>query len=150
LPEVVIPLDECWDRDIRNSVFHADYVLHGDELRLTGQPERVVPRERRLELINRALAYQSGLDTVIRVYLGGYTEPKRIPTSKHFSGTPGLEWIVIVREGHGAVGVKDGWTTYDEETGRIPLRIGRFYEDEVALLDGDRDRALLPRRSAPT
>ena len=147
-PDVVVPLEEAWDRDVRNAVFHADYALYGDELRLMGPPPKVVSRDRRLVLIDRALAYQSSLDTVFRVYVGGYTQPRRIRSSEHFDGPPGLEWIVIVRGGHGAAGVKDAWATYDEETRRIPLRIGRFYEDEIVLLNQDPSLAMLPRRQS--
>ncbi len=137
LPATVVPLREVWNREIRNAIFHADYTLYGDEFRLTSQPRRTVSRKERMGLINRALAYHSALETVFNFYVSEYTAPKCIPNSEHFQGAPGLEWVVIVREGYGVAGVKDAWTDYDEEAGRMPLRIGQFYDDETILLDED-------------
>ena len=33
LPDVVTPMREVWDRELRNAIFHSDYSLHGGEVR---------------------------------------------------------------------------------------------------------------------
>jgi hypothetical protein len=146
LPDVTLPLQEVWNRHLRNAVFHSDYTIYDDELRLRNPTERIAWADV-LSRVNRALAYHGALEAVFQWYIGEYKEPKRIPTSEHFDGHPELEWVVVVREGYGAAGVKDAWDVHDEETGRIPLRVGQFYPDEVALLNADPALAVLPARS---
>jgi len=78
--------------------------------------------------------------------LGQYDTPRIIPTSPHFKGDPQLQWTVIVRDSFGAAGVKDSWTPEQLRRGKIPLRIGRFFDDEILLLDKDCTLAQLPAR----
>ena len=54
--------------------------------------------------------------------------------------------MVIVREGYGATGLKDSWSTDQLAAGKIPFRLGHFYRDEVEALDKDHALAKLPVR----
>ena len=145
--EVAIPFEEVWDRNLRNAVFHADYALYGSSVRIT-DPDRDYAGQEIDVLFHRALAYQTSLSMVFRLYVSSYTEPKTIPTSPHFVGDPELRWVVITREGYGAAGVKDAWTSEQLSRGKIPLRVGRFYEDERKMLDADAALARLPARAS--
>lgn len=49
-------LNAIWSRELRNSIFHADYTLHGSEIRLIGDG-KVVTLEEFGELSGRAHAY---------------------------------------------------------------------------------------------
>ncbi len=59
--------------------------------------------------------------------------------------------MLIVRRGHGATGLKDAWSRQQIAAGKIPFRVGRFYADEMAMLEVDSELAFLsphPRRRA--
>lgn len=139
----VAGLDEIWDRNLRNAIFHSNYAFCGSELRILSPP-RVYSSKEVLKLVNRALGYLCAVMVLDAYHKRSYAEPRVIPTSPHFRGDPSLRWIVIVREGYGAVGVKDAWSPDDLRAGRIPLRVGRFSEAEKRLLDRDHSVALLP------
>ena len=144
IPEAVVPLTEVWDRELRNAVFHADYTIYGDEVRILNPPKRYSQEETAL-LVDRALAYHSALSTLFSISVGGYKEPKVIPNSPRFTSDPQLRCVVIVREDYGAVGVKDAWTPQQLKAGKIPIRLGRFTREEVRMLDEDHTLAILPR-----
>ena len=147
LEEVAIPFTEVWDRNLRNAVFHADYALYGSSVRITDPGKEYSGQEIDV-LFHRALAYQTSLSTVFRLYVSSYTEPRIIPTSAHFEGDPELQWVVIIRDGYGAAGVKDAWTSAELSRGKIRLRVGRFYEDERQMLDADPALARLSARAS--
>lgn len=145
LPNVAMPLMEVWDRELRNAVFHSDYVLYGSELRILN-PSRTFSEDDVLTLVNRAVAYHSALAMIFKLSIEAYDEPDTIPTSPYFRGDAALHWRIIVREGYGVAGVKDAWTHAQLRTGKVPLRIGRFFEDEVRMLDSDPALDRLPPR----
>ena len=66
LPDAAIPLEEVWDHELRNAVFHSDYVLHGSELR-TLNPVRTFSEGDILTLVNRAVAYHSALAMIFKL-----------------------------------------------------------------------------------
>jgi hypothetical protein len=106
IPEVAAPLIEIWNRDFRNAIFHADYTLHGGEVR-TVRPTNVYAHDQVMTLVNRAIAYHDALAGLYRVHIESYSESKIIKVSPGFSEDPEEHAIVIVREGYGAVGLKD-------------------------------------------
>ncbi len=71
-----------------------------------------------------------------------------IPCDPEFSHDPEEKAVVIVREGYGATGLKDGWTEEELNQGRISYRFGRFTPEESKMLDADRPLALLPARDS--
>lgn len=146
---LTLPLVEVWDRALRNAVFHADYALHGAEVRILDPPTRYSSDQVSI-LVNRALAYHDALAALCHSAIADYKEPKRIAVHSGFSNVRGREEhaMVIVRRGHGAVGLKHAWKREElsEEQNRIPWLVGRFLPEESRLLDQDLELALLPER----
>ncbi len=137
-------LAAVWHRELRNAVFHADYTLHGSEIRLIGDGV-VISLEQFAELAGRAHAYHDAMIGLRRFYRSLYTEPKRVPAGP-ISGIPDEELIVIVREGEGAVGLKDALTPAERAAGGIPFRYAKLFPDESELLEADPYLARLPAR----
>jgi hypothetical protein len=146
IPEVATPLNEIWNRDFRNAIFHADYTLHGGEVR-TLRPTNVYAHDQVMTLVSRAIAYHEALAGLYHAHIKSYFEPIKIKVSPGFSEDPEEHAIVIVREGYGAVGLKDAWTPEQLEAGKIPFFVGRFLREELNLLGTDRGISKLPRRS---
>lgn len=147
VPSVAKPLCELWDRELRNAIFHADYSVYGGEVRIL-QPPRTYSHEEIITIVSRAIAYHGALASLYGWYIESYGEPKQIPTSPHFEGPRDLQWVVIVRDGHGAAGVKDAWTPEQIQAGKIPLRIGRFSPNEIEMLNKDPTLARLPQQQS--
>jgi hypothetical protein len=145
LAVVMTPLNEVWNREFRNAIAHADYTLHGGEVRTT-RPVRTYPHEQVMALINRTLAYHEAFVFIFRHHIQSYTTPVAISVHPGFSDDPQARAVVIVREGEGAVGLKDGWSPAQIAAGKIPWRLARLYPSEVSLLMADPTRALLPPR----
>jgi hypothetical protein len=140
MPGVVTPMKEAWDRDFRNAIFHADYTLYGSEVR-TMRPTRAYEHDEYLTLVNRALASHEAMTILRNRHVGSYTEPVRIAGDTEFSSP---KFVVMVREGHGAIGVRDGWTDEELKRGRIPHRLGRFTRAEIKMLEADSRRVVFP------
>lgn len=138
-------LTAIWHRQLRNGVFHADYTIHGSEIRLVGDGE-VLTLEDFAALSGRAHGYHDAMVGLRRYYRGLYTEPKIVP-----AGTiaPGKNLTIIVRKGYGAVGIKDALTPAERAAGGIPFRYARLLPDEMALISADPELALLPARPEP-
>lgn len=147
MPQIVTPLVEVWNREFRNAIFHADYVLYGPEVR-TLRPSRAYSHDEVMSLVNRAMAYHDSLARLYHSHVASYAEPRVVAVHPDVSPDPDLRAVVIVRQGHGAVGLKDAWTPEEIAAGKIPFRVGRFYKDEIELLDRDHTVALLPPRPA--
>lgn len=145
LPDVVIPMSEAWNRDLRNAIFHADYCLYATEVR-TLRPMASYQLKNVLKLINRAMAYHEALEVLRKYHISSYKKPTRIQCGPGFSSRPGEEAVVIVRSGYGVVGMKDAWSLEQLKQGHIAHRIGRFSQDELKLLSEDPTLALLPAR----
>ncbi len=140
-------MKEAWNRELRNAIFHADYSLHGPEVR-TIRPLRSYAHDDVMTLVNKALAYHEAMSALRRLQIESYTEPVEIPCDPEFSHDPEEKAVVIVREGYGATGLKDGWTEEELSQGRIPYRMGRFNREEMKMLNADRTLALLPARDS--
>ena len=147
LPDTICPLKEIWDRNLRNAIFHSDYTLIGEQVRIM-EPPRSYPNEEIMQLVNRAIAYHGAWVALLQYHIESYKKPVEIPTSPHFRGDPELRWVVIVRKGYGAAGVKDAWSKEQLKAGKIPVRVGRFYDEERNLLNQDSTIAELPERHA--
>jgi hypothetical protein len=137
-------LAAIWHRELRNAVFHADYTLHGSEIRLVGDGA-VLSLEEFAALCGRATAYHDAMIGLRRYYRGLYTEPKRVPAGP-ISHVPDGALIVIVREGEGAIGLKHALTPAEQADGGIRFRYGKFFREEIEMLEADPHLALLPAR----
>lgn len=143
IPDVLIPLVEIWNRNLRNSIFHADYALFGGEVR-TIRPSCNYTHEEIMRLINRTLAYHQALAGLFHAYIESYSESKIIEVDSRFSHDPEERATIIVREKKGLAGLKDSWSIRQIRFGKIPFRIGRFTPYEKRLLDSDPTLAVLP------
>jgi hypothetical protein len=142
LSDSIEPLAEIWDRDLRNAIFHAEYTLYGSDVRIPSQAKEY-DHEAVERMVVRALCLHRALETLRTLAIGAYEEPKVISAGGF---APGEHAVVIVRRGHGAVGMKDTHSEAELAQGAIPFRLGIFREDERALLEADPQLAILPER----
>jgi len=143
IPQVAEPLDEIWDRDLRNAVFHADYTFHGAELRLL-DPARIYSLEDELRLVNRALAYHASLQALNEGYRARYKAPIQIALPPGFSCDPEELATVMVKDGWGVIGLKDSWTPEQIAAGKVPFCIARLTQQDTRLQRQDPTRAHFP------
>jgi hypothetical protein len=144
-PDAFVPLREVWDRVLRNASFHADYAVARSGLR-TLNPGKEYSWTEYDRLTNGAVAYHTAFSALYKHYVGNYDRPIEIPVHPEFSPDPEERAIVMVREGHGVIGVKDAWTQEQLQHGKIPFRLVRFFRDEARLMEADPMRALFPAR----
>jgi len=144
-PDGFTALREVWDRVLRNASFHADYAVARTGLR-TLNPAREYSWEEFDKLTNGALAYHTAFSALYKLHVSSYEGPVEIPVHPGFSPDPDERATVMVREGHGVIGVKDAWTREQIERGKIPFRLVRFFPDEARLMEEDPMRALFPAR----
>jgi hypothetical protein len=145
LPEAAAPLEEIWDRDLRNAIFHSDYSVHGTEVRFRrdGWPCSYAD-EQILVLVNRALAYFDVLRFLLKISVRNYSAPKMIMMHPLNAGTQNEQATVMVREGFGAIGLKHAWSLDELRRGYIPWSYGRFRLEELQLADADPLLAFFP------
>lgn len=136
------PLKERWDRNLRNAIFHSDYSIHGSAVRIM-DPIREYSDDEISVLLNKALASHDALAGLYKWYTFQYSEPKIIDVHPDFRRHPNEKSIIIVRQGYGAIGLKDAWTPDQLQRGFIPWRIGRFYRHEAQLLERNSDLAFI-------
>jgi hypothetical protein len=142
---VVDVIRDGWDNVFRNAAFHADYCLHGSHVR-TLNPDRDYSGEQVPRLFNRAMAYFNCITALYKAGIERYEEPKVIPMPPYAcQGRRDQTATVIVRQGHGVVGLMS-WVATRDETFRA--LVGRFTPEESRLLDADQHLALLPARVA--
>ena len=150
MPDVVAPMREIWDRDLRNAIFHADYSVYGGEVRFrkAGMLSAYV-HDQIMVLVNQALAYFMALRWLRSHHIGSYTEPKEIPVHPLCAAAPNEHAVVMVREGHGVIGLKSAWTARELAFGHVGWRVGRFSMDELLLAGLEPMRASFPARARP-
>ena len=138
------PVREIWDNNLRNAVFHADYSLHGGEVRTRG---RVYEHEDIQTLVNRALAYHDALALLVEQHRLGYQEPKMLGLHPD-AGGPNERGVVMVRDGTGAIGFKHPYTADEIAQGAIAWHMARLFPDEAEALRDDPELAHFPARTA--
>ena len=125
---------EIWDRELRNSIFHSDYSLYGNEIRIN-KPCKVYNIEEVYKIINYASAYFEVIKFLHNTFIGRQKEPKVIEPHPNFKRLENEKVVVIVREGYGAIGIKHNWSLTELKNGAIPYWLGRFYPEESKLLN---------------
>jgi hypothetical protein len=142
LPAVAAPFRERWDRDLRNGIFHSDYVVHGPVLRLASAGQERTNEELNA-IVAAANASHDALVLIRRSFIESYTEPTEIATGR-FSPDPADRALVVIREGEGLVGLR---TSPRGIAGEILWRITRgCTSEDNRLLDDDPELAVLPAR----
>ena len=117
--------DEFFDNKLRNSIFHSDYTISDNEIRIM-HPQKIYTRDEWHTLINRALAYLEALTIVHRFHISEYKTPQSIKPHPDFSHDPKEMCITIIRKDYGLIGLKDNFTKEEIKQGHIPHQIGRF------------------------
>ncbi|HML87951.1 MAG TPA: hypothetical protein PKA28_05820 [Methylomusa anaerophila] len=79
-------------------------------------------------------------------FIASYTKPVTIPAPDGFSPDAGAKLRIIVREGHGAVGFRTEATQKQMAQGKIIAKGGRYFADELKLLEGKPFLDILPQR----
>ena len=85
-PVTFAPLLEVWDRRLRNAIFHADYTITREELRIM-EPRARYSWARFDDLINGALAYVDATSQLYQMHISSYEEPTEIPNDPRFTPT---------------------------------------------------------------
>lgn len=153
----VTPMREVWNRDLRNAIFHSDYSRHKGEVRFkqswsdkdgtTHSRFFVYKNDEILTLVNRALAYFRALQLLRSHHISLYTEPKEIAGDPRLFNDPNERAVVMVREGHGVIGLKDAWTARELATGHMRWHLARLSNDELMLSELGPTRAFFPARA---
>ena len=131
--EVVVPLKEIWDRELRNSVFHADYGLNGGRVILPSV-QRIFSHEQIMTLVNRALAYHNAFTKLMEIYRESYEYPKVIRVHLKFGHFPDEKAMLVVSEGKGVIGLRAAWTKEQLTRGHIAWFFGIVSVDEAKQL----------------
>jgi hypothetical protein len=143
-PALAAPFRERWDRRLRNAIFHADYSLHGSEVRIRN-PVRRYTGDEFLLLLNRAAACHDAIRHLHRAHAASYSEPVLVTVPPEFSRDPEVLGQVIVRQGEGLAAIRAAWMTEPRGPGqRIHWHLGRFLPGERELLEQDPSRLILP------
>jgi hypothetical protein len=126
--------NDFFDNNLRNAVFHSDFVIHWPEVRILNPNKRYSRKEWMIK-VNQAMAYLNAYINVKGAYIKSYTDPKIIEPHPDFQVHPNGEIITIIRENHGILGLKDNWSKEDLKRGMIPFYFGMFHRYELKLLD---------------
>lgn len=95
------------------------------------------------QLAARTTAYHDTLGILRQTHIESYSEPTII-SARGMSSDPNEKAVVIVREGYGAVGLKDAHGLEALAAGAIRWRFARIRPTEIALLDANPLLATLP------
>ncbi len=138
LQNCLIPLNEIFDKDLRNSIFHSDYSIYKGCLRIR-KPLKGFSRTETYDLINRSMAYFQALKFLFEKSISDYKEPKDISLPDEFGAKMGK---VIVRKNYGVVGLCDNIDILPQ--GALPFRVGKFKDYEIVMLNQNNRLYLLP------
>lgn len=133
LDENIKLLKDIFDKDLRNAIFHSDYCLYGEELRIQ-KPAKVYQVSDVMKLINKTIAYYETLEKLVEYHRASYTESRVIDAHPKFSNDPDEKAVVMVRKGTGVVGVKDNWTEEQIKRGKIPYNLCRILPYEQKMI----------------
>lgn len=132
----IAPLVNIFDKELRNAVFHSDYSLYKDEVRIP-KPTRIYKKADVMKLINKTLAYHEVMVKLVKMYKASYEKADIIDVHPDFNKDPQAKAIVMVRKGTGAIGVKDNWTQQEISQGKISFRLCRLLPYEQKMLQND-------------
>lgn len=138
MQDCLIPINEIFNKDLRNSIFHSDYSIYKGCLR-TKDPLKEFNRTETYDLINKSMAYFQTLKFLFEKSISDYKEPKDIIFPVGSNAKTGK---VIVRKNFGVVGLCDNIDNIP--TRALPFRIGKFKDYEVAILNKNNHLYLLP------
>jgi len=144
MSDSVFPFQDVFDRELRNAIFHSDYVLYGNEVRLPKVGTKVYSHDEIQSLINKALAYFATFKNLISIHIKSYQSPKVISVHPEFDSDPRVKAKTIIRKGYGLAGLKDNWTIDELKKGEEIFRMGKFFKYEIEMLNKNPMLAVLP------
>lgn len=100
----ITPIQEIFNKEIRNAVFHSDYIIYKDEFRIPSAG-KIYKRIEILDLINKTIAYFEAIVKLRETYRLTYDRPINIKVHPNFNDQD-ANAIVMVREGTGAIGIR--------------------------------------------
>lgn len=140
--------DDFYDKELRNALFHSDYVLYDNEIRLPNTfHNKVYSNEEWVVLTNNAMAYYQAITHLRKYHISLYDKPQTITPHPEMVHRQNEKVLTIVREGHGVIGIKDAFTKQEIEQGKIPFSLGKFYPEEQRLIR--KGQLLLPKYKEP-
>ncbi len=120
--------DDFFDRKLRNAIFHSDYSIHGNQVRLLEHPPTNYSLELWQSRVNGALAYFDAFMLVYRQHLLAYKGGELVKPHPSFTDNPKELHVVIARDQYGLTGLKS-------VNSPIPCLIGRFSKKESQYID---------------
>jgi len=140
MKDCLIPINDIFNKELRNGIFHSDYSLHQGGLRIH-RNNRELSRAETHTLINKSLAYFQAIKFLYYKAISDYKSPVTIALPAEFNTPTG---IVRVRKGYGLIGIRDNWSSEQLAQGRIPFSIGKYKWHELEILKHDHTVDLLP------
>lgn len=137
----ITAFDDFVDNKLRNSIFHSDYAIHLNELRIL-HPIDNYSHERWSGLINNSFAYMEAFLGLYGTYVGSYGMPELIDAPEDFIHHRNEKVTTIVRKDHGLIGIRDNWTPEQLARGYIPFRLCSCFPYELPLIE--KGQLLLP------
>jgi hypothetical protein len=140
---VVEPFRLSFNSRFRNAIAHADYSLKKTGTKgITiiddaGYP-KIFEQQETNDIVNRALALHTSINVMYRTYIGHYSKPQKIMSSKSLGGGVEKEVDLIIRKKHGVIGIS--WIGGYDETGdgkKVPFtsRIAKPMPYELKLIE---------------
>lgn len=127
----LFPIEETYDRQLRNSIFHSDYSIYNQEMR----SYKTFSDEETYEIINRFMAYYQALKHLYDSAIEEYEKPVLVKIPPYFNQ---FEFATTIsRKQHGLVGIKDNHTKEELAQGYMPWHIVRLLGYEVKMLKND-------------
>ena len=131
LQNSLLPIEETYDRELRNSIFHSDYSIYNQEMR----SYQNFSGDETYEIINKFMAYYQALNYLYDTAIEEYEKPKLINIPPYFNQFQFA--ITMSRKKHGLVGIKDNHTREELANGFMPWHIVRLLGYELKMLKSD-------------
>jgi len=144
MPDVVVPFQDVFDRELRNAIFHSDYVLYDGKVRLLRGFSKEYSHNEVQAILNKALAYINTFETLISYHVSSYKTPKLVRMYPKHTQVADEEAITILRKGHGVIGLQSNWSVEEVRQGQILARIGRFTRRESKMLENNPENVMMP------
>lgn len=130
------PLVNIFDKELRNAIFHSDYCLYDNELRLP-KSSTIYKVDNVMAILNKTVAYYEVIVRLVKMYKASYERPELIDPPPSFNADPEEKMVVMVRKGTGAIGIKSNWTQEEIAQGKISFSISRLLPYEQRMLQKD-------------
>jgi hypothetical protein len=140
------PINEIFNRELRNGIFHSDYSIYDGGVRIRREYLNLNSDET-YRLLNRALAYFESLKYLYNKSIADYNNPIEIDLPEEFHYPKA---VAMVRKNYGVIGIKDNWTKEQLAHGLMPFRFGRFKRHELAILQIDPTISYFPEDKIET